>query len=490
MADPLVIAIVSGKGGVGKTMLAVAIAGELAKGTRTLLIDLDFFNRGLTGLFASEMERSQRQRVQPSGIIGNEHEDVDWGLSTVGRNLFLMSHGDPNRPSSSTSETVDVEALSKELSDYVIRACKQSDCEIAILDCAGGPDATSFAGCAIADHTIIVSEPDKITLYGTLNFVRQLTEIPGKQHGKTHLVFNKVIPSFSARFLRRFYNDYLRDQFDGQELLAIYPLESHLTKGFEKTPFLTTAYPTSQLAEKTRFLLNSLLGQSFPSLLPVAFRRMSWGRRFVNRYYLGRLPRILDLDFGFRLIAVSAILFIGVPALYDLFSSQIGPIIPNIEPFRDDIRDVGLAAIVGLAGWLLIAVAINWMRDLDIFLTYGLRVRNPWIASIGCVAHAFLCLMVSFVGVSVVVNLLSEDHRVSFAFLIPAMVIIGYLYRGLCNIRFDRSFIEGAYRIGLSLGCTAVFTLPIAAMLYSAFTQPSPPPPAPVISQPPIPQTR
>lgn len=46
----LLISIVSGKGGVGKTMLAVAVARELSTNVRTLIVDLDFFNRGLTGL--------------------------------------------------------------------------------------------------------------------------------------------------------------------------------------------------------------------------------------------------------------------------------------------------------------------------------------------------------------------------------------------------------------------------------------------------------
>ena len=48
---PLILAVASGKGGVGKTMLTVACAYELSLGGPTLVIDLDFFNRGLSGLF-------------------------------------------------------------------------------------------------------------------------------------------------------------------------------------------------------------------------------------------------------------------------------------------------------------------------------------------------------------------------------------------------------------------------------------------------------
>jgi cellulose biosynthesis protein BcsQ len=48
--EPEIVTFVSGKGGVGKTMLAVAFARELSHADKTLILDLDFFNRGLTGL--------------------------------------------------------------------------------------------------------------------------------------------------------------------------------------------------------------------------------------------------------------------------------------------------------------------------------------------------------------------------------------------------------------------------------------------------------
>src|ERR1700737_4692618 len=53
--DPVpVIAFTSGKGGSGKTTLAVNFANILAKaGNRILLIDFDLSNRGSTGLFST-----------------------------------------------------------------------------------------------------------------------------------------------------------------------------------------------------------------------------------------------------------------------------------------------------------------------------------------------------------------------------------------------------------------------------------------------------
>ena len=49
---PSVISIVSGKGGVGKTLLAANFSYISSRFAKTVIIDLDFQNQGLTGLFA------------------------------------------------------------------------------------------------------------------------------------------------------------------------------------------------------------------------------------------------------------------------------------------------------------------------------------------------------------------------------------------------------------------------------------------------------
>ena len=77
-SKPLIISFVSGKGGVGKTMLAVAFARELSLGSRTLLIDLDFFNRGLTGLMRSG--RPVGKVAKPAFLKAREGSNDEWTL--------------------------------------------------------------------------------------------------------------------------------------------------------------------------------------------------------------------------------------------------------------------------------------------------------------------------------------------------------------------------------------------------------------------------
>lgn len=162
MNEVLTIAVVSGKGGVGKTMLSVAIANELARGTKTLILDLDFFNRGLTGLFASAVARARPERVSPPAFFDSAEAGNSWCLTAVRANLFTVSYGDIESSQSGVLETMDIDAVSAAISAFISELCDNCGCKIVILDCHGGPDKTSFAACALADHTILVPNRTKL----------------------------------------------------------------------------------------------------------------------------------------------------------------------------------------------------------------------------------------------------------------------------------------------------------------------------------------
>ena len=448
MSDPLVIAVVSGKGGVGKTMLAVAIATEMARGCKTLLIDLDFFNRGLTGLFSSMAAKSPRRRLDPPEHLVRTVDGSDWMAANVAPNLFVLSYGDVDKASSSALEATDAGQIAHHLGAYVAYACEATGCDVAVLDCIGGPDMTSFAACLLARHAILVSEPDKITLYGTLNFLRTLTGLIPDRRPDIRLVFNKVIPAFSARFLYRFYRGLLAKEFAGHELLAIYPMEAHLTKAFEKTPFLTTVYPTSQLAEKTRLLLYDLLFHQAPDMLSPALRAQGRLQRWFHRSYMGRWPQVLDLDFIFRMIALVAIVAFGLPGLADWVKAWL-PDVVN-KALSDNM--IGDAGFVGLFLWLILAASLKWAHDLDIFFTYAVRSGSVLNALMGGAALALL-----YGGGSLGIGGLAAVQDAFFSGIfkslavpciaILASAILFNVRRATRNMRFDRRFLEGGFRL-------------------------------------------
>lgn len=104
----------------------------------------------------------------------------------------------------------DVVSLLHALGDYVRELAEACGAQVVVLDCHGGPDKTSFASCLAAEpHTLLVSEPDRITLHGTLHFLRMLERMAGTREIDIRLVFNKVISAFSVPFLFSFYRQYL-----------------------------------------------------------------------------------------------------------------------------------------------------------------------------------------------------------------------------------------------------------------------------------------
>jgi hypothetical protein len=211
-------------------------------------------------------------------------------------------------------ETLDVNLLKDSLQTFIQEASEKCQCECVVLDCHGGPDNSSFAACLFADYSLMVSEPDRITFYGTLNFLRQLKRIGGEQQVNLHLVFNKVVPAFSGLFLRSLYNRLIREHFSGRPLLAIFPLEVYLTKEFEKTPFLTGVYPYSWLAKKARTLLCDLMLKDHADKLPPSIRAIPKWVRAYTRLSLGKQFPLFNMNVV-MLTVVGVVVFLALVAL-------------------------------------------------------------------------------------------------------------------------------------------------------------------------------
>jgi MinD-like ATPase involved in chromosome partitioning or flagellar assembly len=302
----LTIAFVSGKGGVGKTMLAVAAGTKLSATNPTLLVDLDFFNRGLTGLMRRGTYVCDIKK--PAFLATNSNIDP-WQIVQVAPNLFHIAYPDLTPEELRSLEVVGFSELQNSLRAFIAQAAEASGCTSVVLDCHGGPDHSSFAACLVCEYSILVSEPDKITFYGTLHFVRQLAHVGGGADYDLRLVFNKVLPSFSALFLRSFYNRELRKIFKNRPLLAVFPLEVYLTKEFERTPLLVQAYPMSLLARKMEVLLADLLNSERRNILHASVQHLPRSIKWVRRWTLGR-PNPL-FNFNVILITTAVVLLIA-----------------------------------------------------------------------------------------------------------------------------------------------------------------------------------
>jgi len=439
-------------------MLAVAFAYEISRKARTLLVDLDFFNRGLTGL----MRHGTRIQTlpQPTFLSTSDiapGESDSWELVEVAPNVVHLRYPDLLPDQITALEEAETKQLAASLKEWLAELRAASGCQVIVIDCHGGPDKLSFAACLVSDHSIMVSEPDKITFYGTLHFIRQLERVtsPGDSKPDLRLVFNKVVPAFSAPFLTKFYNTQVKENFNANPLLAIFPLEVYLTKEFEKTPFLTAVYPFSQLAKKTRVLILDLLLPRCPKLAKASVHTHSRIRLWLTRRSLGRTPRILDLNHVMSFIAAISIV---AAALNLYFKYRIALVEPNWFDFT--LRTVykyladRVELLIGTAVlWFAAALLINWSAALDRSFTYQSRRHRRSLAT----ALLLIASLLWFFPLVVTGTLANDVSGSSFnrtrewlpygaAVLTITIVATDQLVKIFQNVLFEKRLVEAAAR--------------------------------------------
>lgn len=340
----LVVSFVSGKGGVGKTMLAAAFAKEMSLGNPTLIVDLDFFNRGLTGLFREGRvvaTVSYPDFLEPAASNLSANDKKPWSVIEVAENLFSLSYPHLTQREMQLFEELSVGQLRDSLQRWIAEIRETCNAACVVLDCHGGPDNSSFAAALLSDRTYLVSEPDRITFFGTLNFLRTLGTVEGGESVDVRLIFNKVIPAFSPFFLFSFYEREIRRHFANKPLAAVIPQEPFLAKAFERTPFLTHVYPSSLLTRKVRLLLRDLFAELGPRALQEisprlrlprqASARMMFGR-LLDRYSLGKPLFLLNADFVIGVIVFVVIVNLAWWLAWTTFGSkQLRPYLQALD---------------------------------------------------------------------------------------------------------------------------------------------------------------
>jgi cellulose biosynthesis protein BcsQ len=354
------IAVVSGKGGAGKTMLAVAITHELALRSRTLIVDLDAFNRGLSGLLRNGKKIAD---VPAPDFFSGGEESEGWSLLEVAPNVVTLTYPDITRAQRQRVESLSIADLTADLEIYITRIRDRSGCEEVVLDCHGGPDMLSFAAVSACSQSILVSEPDRITFYGTLHFLRRMAEDCPSVRPDIRLVFNKVMPAFSERYLKRFYDAEIKDLFRGEALLAVVPFEAYLSKEFERFPFVTQVYPYSQLAGKARAMVRKLrldgecaAGTSSQKNKGLWPKMLTGSGRFV--------PRFMNLEATTSFTAPALVVVVLIAAL----STMSGPL--NV------LSDYALIMATMISLWFVEVMLVNWVSVLDRIFTRQIRLRR------------------------------------------------------------------------------------------------------------------
>ena len=168
-SDLKVLAIVSGKGGTGKSLIAASLGYLLAHcGFRTLLIDMDMFTNGLTFYVLGSYPRKSKTSTR-SIFLG---EEKFGSLSPIfipnefcNDNLYVF----PSMPKKKQQSKFTIAQQFADFPSFVrrakrlIRTAQESGFEYIILDTRGGGDLTSIGSTLAAEAFIIVTEADKIS---------------------------------------------------------------------------------------------------------------------------------------------------------------------------------------------------------------------------------------------------------------------------------------------------------------------------------------
>ena len=141
-AEATCLAFVSGKGGVGKTFLVANMGRAIATSRRTILIDLDLQNQGLSGLLSSYLADDVVNAADD--VVFATGAETDKTLIRITDNLWFIPAFSPSSPRGSFANTMQVGGLAKKLHDRVEYLRTKYGAEVVILDCHGGLDNISF----------------------------------------------------------------------------------------------------------------------------------------------------------------------------------------------------------------------------------------------------------------------------------------------------------------------------------------------------------
>ena len=264
-----ILAVTSGKGGVGKSTITLNIARQLSlRGKRTLLVDFDIHNKGITGLFLPKIHGSSASVttiVHESSRFsqGNSQEAVkklQLLQVTNDGNLFLLPASRPQEMIQWSNFHSDNSVLVQFFRTLLQNVAEHFKFEAIVVDCYGGIYSLTVAAAGVVDDTIIVNEPDLITFSGTLQLYVYLRKqyATSVRRPRLHFVINRITSRHSFAFLDSEYSKHLATLAIDDKILAYFPYDKLLIETFGDYPFFSELLPKGLFTKKIRLLIETL----------------------------------------------------------------------------------------------------------------------------------------------------------------------------------------------------------------------------------------
>ncbi len=232
MKKPLVINIISGKGGTGKSLIAAVLGRLIAQeGASVLLVDLDLFVRGLTHFFY--LFQKERRIITKKQTVA-DFFGVSANPSLKHELAFVRFYEVDLLPAVSEIEEMLIYNRLNEIKEsrlsLFFHDLRSTQYDFIIIDNRAGVDELILSSCELSDISISISEGDPVSRTTNDNLLRHL-----KQSVKTkvYTIFNKV------RYIKTL-DDY-QNQMSGirsdYEIAGRIPFDVDLFEKFGKPEF-------------------------------------------------------------------------------------------------------------------------------------------------------------------------------------------------------------------------------------------------------------
>ena len=296
-----VIAFTSGKGGCGKTTLAVNFANVVSQSkSRVLIIDMDMANRGCTGLFSRQTKTPHSSLTVTRILRDDWHTDQQTRRSIleVKDNLFLMPASSAGEDVWTLPEDTNLADFVEDLHSKIQKAIEDNEIDCVVLDCFCGIDKLTTASAAVADHTLIVNEPDIITFTGAIHLLNHLQcEFQQLSHQPNlHFVVNRVKSTYTVAQLNELYENNLKTVIADRIILCYFPYHERIFMTFGTYPFISDLLPRSLFTRKLELLTYLLFKGTNDKLLKPRVQHLS-KRKVRTIYYQSIDASAVDSDY-------------------------------------------------------------------------------------------------------------------------------------------------------------------------------------------------
>jgi len=253
---PIIISIVSGKGGCGKTRISTALARFLSQNLNVLLVDMDLHNQGLTTLINPKIRQVDHTIHK---ILNPDYCFDELEIIKINDKIFFVPSIDQNSEVQKNLKEIGHKFTLQEVFENInkfIKYLKDSieypiDC--IIFDNTGLPDEFSIGASLCSDKVLIITQPDDVSWKGALNFYTKFNNNKGNVDSVSFVVNN--VPK---KYTQSTISDLFGFSFN---FLVFIPFEYGILESFGRNPFEDEFLPSTQFYQKIGYIGTSILKQ-------------------------------------------------------------------------------------------------------------------------------------------------------------------------------------------------------------------------------------